>query len=252
MKMMNDTWLLFMRHLKKTLRTPMWLFLGMLQPALYLLLYMPLLKNLGSTAALPLSEITQIFVPGMLVIMGIANLFAGFRFIPEIKEGFVTRLLVTPISRVSLLVSLVSERSLVLLIQTTVLLIIAYLLGLRVSLLGIILTLVLIIFIGAAMAAVSYIISITTKDEDGLASIVNTIYLPVMLLSGIMLPISLAPEWLKKAAHVNPFYYAVEAARAMFLGNFNEPVVIQGFVTMGLFALFAIWLALRSLRRMTA
>jgi len=81
---------------------------------------------------------------------------------------------------------------------------------------------------------------------------VNTLYLPIMLLSGIMLPISLAPDWLKTAAHFNPFYYAVEAARSMFMGNFGESVIWQGFVIMSIFALFAVWLASRALRRMSA
>ena len=42
----KDSWLLFLRHLKKTAREPMWLMIGLMQPVLYLLLYMPLLKNI--------------------------------------------------------------------------------------------------------------------------------------------------------------------------------------------------------------
>src|SRR5579859_2198207 len=99
MKLLSDIQLLFIRHVKKTLRTPLWLFLGLMQPVLYLLLYMPLLRNFGNTSALPLGQIAQIFVPGMLVIMGMGSLFAGFGFIPEIREGFITRLMVTPASR---------------------------------------------------------------------------------------------------------------------------------------------------------
>jgi ABC-2 type transport system permease protein len=79
----------------------------MIQPVLYLLLYMPLLKNLGNASSLPLGQIAQIFVPGMLVIMGLSCLFAGFSFIPEIRNGFITRLLVTPASRVAIIVSLI-------------------------------------------------------------------------------------------------------------------------------------------------
>ncbi len=251
-KLLQDTQLLFIRHLKKTLRAPIWLVLGLMQPVLYLLLYMPLLKNLGNTAALPLEKIAQIFVPGMLVIMGVSTLFAGFGFIPEIREGFVTRILVTPASRIAILISLVLERIVALLLQAIVLLVIAYVLGLRVSFLGVILTLILVVFIGATITSSSYIISIVTKSEDGLASLVNTLYLPIMLLSGIMLPISLAPQWLKMAARFNPFYYAVEAARSLFLGNFNDGIVIEGFVIMGIFALLAVWFAVRSLKQMVA
>lgn len=250
MKVTQDTKLLFIRHFKKTMSEPLWFFLGLLQPALYLFLYMPLLKNLGPTSSLPISQIAQIFVPGMLVIMGVSQLFSGFGFIPEMREGFITRLLVTPASRFAIIFSRILERALALLFQAILLLFIAMLLGLNVSIIGIILTLILVLLIGTTMASLSYIISISTQSEDGLASLVNTLYLPIMLLSGIMLPISLAPQWLKTAAHFNPFYYAVEAARALFLGDFTNGIVWEGFLIMGLAASVTVYLSIRSLQKM--
>jgi ABC-2 type transport system permease protein len=73
-----------------------------------------------------------------------------------------------------------------------------------------------------------------------------------MLLSGIMLPISLAPDWLKTAAHFNPFYYAVEGSRALFVGNFSDAIVWQGFLIMTIFASLAVYLATKSLRKLSA
>lgn len=251
-KIIRDSWLLFLRNAKKNLRTPVWLLLGMLQPILYLLLYMPLLKNLGNTAGLPIGQIVQIFVPGMLVIMGISSLFAGFGFIPEIREGFITRLLVTPVSRVAILTGLILNQIFILTLQAIVLLIIATFLGLQAPLLALFLAIIMIMLIGTTMASLSYTISITTKSEDALAPLVNTLFLPIMLLSGIMLPISLAPEWLKTAAHFNPFYYAVEAARSLFLGNFSSAIVWEGFVIMFVAAVITLWLAVKALRKMTA
>jgi ABC-2 type transport system permease protein len=231
---------------------PLWMVLGLMQPVLYLLLYMPLLRNLGNTAALPLGQIAQIFVPGMLVIMGVSSLFAGFGFIPQIREGFITRLLVSPVSRFAILLGYVLEQTFSLLLQIVVLFIIALFLGLRVSPLGVVLTFALVLLIGVIMASISYVISISTKNEDALAGMVNTLYLPIMLLSGIMLPISLAPDWLKNAAHFNPFYYAVEGSRALFMGHFTDAVVIQGFIIMSIFAVFSVWLSSKSLRQMSA
>jgi ABC-2 type transport system permease protein len=250
MKLFGDIQLLFIRHIKKTLGFPLWLLLGLMQPVLYLLLYMPLLQNIGATSALPLGEIAQIFVPGMLVIMGVGSLFAGFSFIPELREGFIIRLLVTPASRAAILISYILNQLVTLLSQAILLLLIATFLGLRTSPVAILFSLLLVALIGTSMASFSYVISIATKSEDGLASTVNTLYLPVMLLSGIMLPISLAPNWLKIAAHFNPFYYAVEAARALFLGNFHDSIIYEGFVIMIVFAFLAVWLAIRSLRRL--
>ena len=50
------------------------------------------------------------------------------------------------------------------------------------------------------------------------------VLLPVMLLSGIMLPITrgFAPDWLYWVSRCNPVAYVVDAARAAFLGDFTS------------------------------
>ena len=53
MKFFNDFTVLFGRNLKGSLRNPVWLFIGMFQPVLYLLLFAPLLKGLGSVPGFP-------------------------------------------------------------------------------------------------------------------------------------------------------------------------------------------------------
>jgi ABC-2 type transport system permease protein len=252
MNFFKDIYILFRRHLKKALRTPVWLFMGLMQPVLYLLLYMPLLRNIGATSLLPTSEIVRVFVPGMLVIMAMSSLFAGFGFIDEIRNGIISRWLVTPTKRFGIILSLVCNQMLTLFFQACILLTIALFLGLNVSLSGIALSIILILMIGVSMASLSYAISLTVKDESILASITNTFYLPVMLLSGIMLPISFAPGWIKTAALFNPFYYAVEASRSLFAGDFGNLLVLKGFLVMLVFTLFALWLAVRALNKMAA
>ena len=205
------------------MRAPVWLLMGLSQPVLYLILYMPLLKNMGPTALLPVGEIVRVFVPGMLVIMGMGSLFAGFSFIDEIRNGIISRWLVTPATRVGIILSLVSNQILTLFMQSCILLIIALFLGLNVSLGGIALTLVLILMIGITMSSLSYAISISVKDEGVLASITNTFYLPMMLLSGIMLPISFAPNWIKNMAAFNPFYYASRSFAQFICRRLRKP-----------------------------
>lgn len=249
MNILKDILLLFMRHLKKSMRSPVWLIMGLMQPVLYLVLYMPLLKNMGN-AAMPTGEVVRIFVPGMLVIMAMGMLFAGFSFIDEIRQGLIARWLVTPTTRVGIIMSLVCSQVLILFLQSSILLIIALFLGLHVPALGILLTVVLILLIGIAMSCFSYAISISVKDEGVLASITQTFFLPLMLLSGIMLPISFAPTWIQKAALFNPFYYAVEASRSLFAGSYDASIVLKGFLIVIPFTLFSIWLAVRALNKM--
>jgi len=249
---MRDIYLMFMRHLKKSLRQPIWLIIGLSQPILYLILYMPLLKNTGVGAASATGEVVKMFVPGMLVIMGMGALFAGFSFVDEIRQGIIARWLVTPTGRVGMILSLVLNQILTLFTQSCILLVIALFLGLNVPFMGIVLTMILILLIGVTMSSFSYAISLSVKDEGVLASITNTVYLPIMLLSGIMLPISLAPNWMKNMALFNPFYYVVEASRSLFAGDYGNMMVVKGFAIMTGFTILAVWLAVRALNKMTA
>ena len=251
----KDTWLLFMRHLKKTLREPMWLFIGMLQPVLYLLLYMPLLKNIPGEngQSQTMVETVRSFTPGMLIIMGMGGLFAGFSFIDEIRTGIIARWLVTPASRLSIILSLVGNQLVTLILQCVLLITVAFFFGLDVPLGGLALTMVMVLMIGICMSAASYAISLTIQDEGALASITNTFYLPVTLLSGILIPINdQAPQWLQTAASFNPFYYVVEGSRALFEAHPEDPMVWKGFVIMVAFTALMLWLAMRALSKMRA
>lgn len=255
MVILTETWLLFLRHLKKTLREPMWLFIGLMQPVLYLLLYMPLLQNMPGEDGLPqtMSETVGRFAPGMLIIMGMGGLFAGFSFIDEIRTGIIARWLVTPSARLSIIASLIASQLLTLLAQCVLLLVVAYFFGLQVSILGLLLTMILVMLIGASMSAASYAISLTIQDEGALASITNTFYLPVMLLSGILIPIdATAPKWLQTAALFNPFYYVVEGGRELFEGNMGDSMVWKGFLVMAVFTTIMVTLAMRALSSMRA
>ncbi len=72
---------------------------------------------------LPTAEIVSIFVPGMLVIMAMGSLFAGFSFIDEIRQGLISRWLVTPTSRIGIILSLVFNQVLTLFLQSCILLV---------------------------------------------------------------------------------------------------------------------------------
>ncbi|MFM2376699.1 MAG: hypothetical protein RLZZ165_1796 [Bacteroidota bacterium] len=255
MNFLKDTGLLLQRHFKKTRREPMWLLIGLMQPVLYLLLYMPLLKNMPGAHGQPqtMVETVRNFTPGMLVIMGMGGLFAGFSFIDEIRTGIIARWLVTPTARLSIILSLVANQLITLLLQCALLVTVAFLFGLDVSAGGLALTMLMVMMIGICMSSASYAISLTVQDEGALASITNTFYLPVTLLSGILIPINAqAPQWLQTAASFNPYYYVVEGSRALFQSRPEDPMVWKGFLVMVAFTSAMLWLAMRALSKMRA
>jgi ABC-2 type transport system permease protein len=79
-----------------------------------------------------------------------------------------------------------------------------------------------------SMSAASYALALRVKSEDAFAPLLNTIVLPLLLLSGILLPMTVAPAWLFALSRANPFVYVVDAERAVFQGEFATPTVLVG------------------------
>jgi ABC-2 type transport system permease protein len=82
------------------------------------------------------------------------------------------------------------------------------------------------------MSAFSVATALVTKDISSFAAIINGLNLPVLLLAGVLLPVSLGPTWMRVLAHVNPLYYAVEGARALSAGAFGSAAVWQAFAVL--------------------
>ena len=253
MKMLSDTRLMFVRNMQHTLRNPVFIIVSMFQPLLYLLLFMPLLSGLGSVPGIPAGRTVEVFIPGLLVMQALfGSAFVGFSLIDDIRTGVIERFLVTPVNRPAILLGRVLRDALVLLIQCVLITLVAIPFRLSVNVSGFLLSLLLYALIGVTMASMSYGFALIYKIEDPLAPTLNTITLPVSLLSGIILPLALAPVWLQDLAKINPFSYAVDAARSMFAGNFMNIEILEGFVVIGVLALVLFTWGLRSLRKMAS
>jgi len=80
-------------------------------------------------------------------------------------------------------------------------------------------------------------------------STLNVFTVPLLLLSGITLPLSFAPAIIQNIAKANPFSYEVTAARAMFVGHFGDQAIVVAFLVMGALTVLAFLWAARSFRR---
>lgn len=86
-------------------------------------------------------------------------------------------------------------------------------------------------------------------EINGFAALANGLNLPVLLLGGVLLPISLGPLWLRDLAHIDPLYYAVNAARSLAAEHLGAPTVWHAYaILVPLCVLFLLW-ATRVLRR---
>ncbi|MFI6318364.1 ABC transporter permease [Nonomuraea sp. NPDC050556] len=241
--MMRDTWVLFSHNAKITLRAKYGILFGAAQPLLYLVLFGPLFVSIGTWETL---------VPGLIVQLALFSAgLAGFGIVFDFRSGVLERMRVTPASRVALLLGRVLSNALTLVVQTVLLVVVGYAMGLRAPVAGVLAGLVLVVVMGVSLAALSYAAALT-MNEHLFAPVMSTIVVPLTLLSGAFLPMSMAPGWLNALSYVSPFRYVVEAMRRLFAGDYLNATVGVGVGVIGVFALVSLVVGTRVFNRENA
>jgi ABC-2 type transport system permease protein len=250
--LVRDTWLIYRRSMMLTLRQPVWVFFGLMVPILYLVLFGPLLEGATKSAGIGTSAYNW-FIPGLLIQIAMyGTAFAGFGLIAELRYGVVERMRVTPISRAAMLLGRSLRDTTILLVQAVILIVLGIPFGLTVEPIGVAVVLGLLVLLGLAVSPLSYAAGLALRSEDALAPVVNSIAFPLLLLSGILLPMALAPDWLRFLSDINPLTHAVNAARALFNGDWGDPEIVIGVTISAVIAVLAVALGARSFSRAVA
>ncbi|SRR5216683_2660364 len=255
MSLARDTLLIFRRQLRLSLRNPAWVIIGLTQPILYLAFFGPLLTRVagGGVRGFPPGNAYRFFVPGLLIQLGLFGAsFVGFSIIADWRFGVIERFRVTPVSRLAILGGRVLRDALTLLVQGIVLVLAGVAFGMRAPVGGVLVSLGFIAVVAVSLASVSYTVGLITKSEDVLAPAINMVVVPLMLLSGIMLPMTLGPGWLQGIARATPFRYIIDAMREAYTGQYFNAIMVEGIaVSIGLAAL-CLWIGARAFLRENA
>ncbi|MFC9647930.1 ABC transporter permease [Streptomyces sp. NPDC056937] len=224
--LLSDTALIFGRYARQTLRSRFQIFFGVLMPLLHLLFFGPLLTGLPLGGA---GDSWQVLVPGLLLQLALFGaLFAGFSVIVEKQLGVVERMRVTPVSRLALLLGRVLRDAALLVLQAVLLVLAALLTGLRAPLAGVLIGFGFVAVLTVALASLSYALALRVRSPQEFGPAINAVSMPSMLLSGLMLPMTLAPGWLDVLSRFVPFRYLVDAVRAGYVGDYAGTAMLYG------------------------
>jgi ABC-2 type transport system permease protein len=234
MKPLTGTWLLSQRFLTQLLRNPVWLAVGFSTPILYLALFTPLLKHLVGAPGLPNGNVLDLFLPGILSLLAFASGSGpGFSTIFELRAGVTERFRVTPVSRFAILIGPILASMLLMFAFDAAVVGVGTGFGFHIHALGLMVLAVPLGLLMSTTAAFSIATALATKDISGFAAIINGLNLPVLLLGGVLLPISLGPTWMRVLARFDPLYYLVAASRILAGGTFSGAAVWQAFAVLG-------------------
>jgi ABC-2 type transport system permease protein len=236
MKLARETWLTFQYEAGQLIHDPAGVAVTLMQPVTYLLFFTPFIKSVMHVSSY--GDAYQIYVPSLFCAMGLfSGLFSGFALIAAMSQGVITRFRVTPISRVSLVLG--QELLWVALIgfQSLVVVIIALIFGLRLPPGNFLLALILLAMMVLIGVSISYALAVFIPNQTTLMNLISGVSEPIALLAGVLIPLSVAPLWVRHVALWNPFAWGANGMRALFQGHLGAHVVWEaGVILIGLAA----------------
>lgn len=242
------TWNVLVRELRPVLRDPFSLIFSLVQPLVFLGLFGPLLV---ASSGQPVAATLQSFVPGILVMIALfATGATGSNLLYEMQTGSHERTLVAPIARSSLLIGRALKEMVPIIVQAGVIALVTIPFGFSVNPLGLFLGLILLAVFGLGLGALSYSLALASKNNDWMFwGVQQATLFPLMILSGMLLPIENGPEWIRVAASINPISYIVAAERALFAGDLASMTVVWGFVAALVLAALGLTVGVRAMKR---
>ena len=130
-------------------------------------------------------------------------------------------------------------------VQSTVLILAGLAFGLRAPLGAVLLSYVYLVLVAIGLSSLSYAVALQLKSEDAFAPLVNSVVVPLILLSGIMLPMTLGPGWLQGIARISPFRYIIDAMREAYAGRYWDAITVEGLCVAVGTAAVLLWLGSR-------
>ena len=223
MKIISDTWYITLRDLRARIRMPVFIFMTLFQPILWLVLFTQIFKSLGGMLGPGGGSYLQFFAPGVLVMTVLfGSAFSGFGMLMDMDMGILSKMLATPVTRISVIAGRVIATVVVLLIQALIIIILALIMGVhfKTGVPGVLFTFFLLSLLGLGFAAFSNGLALLLKRQETVMAVTNLLTMPLMFLSSLMMPAALLPGWLNTVRQINPIDYAVIGARDLISNGY--------------------------------
>jgi ABC-2 type transport system permease protein len=165
----------------------------------------------------------EYFFPGTIVmILLFTAIFSTISIIEDRKEGFLQSVLVSPVSRLSMVLGKILGGTLLAVFQGVLFFLAAFFLKIPVDLATFIGAFVIMVVIGAALTGLGFMIAWRMDSTQGFHAIMSVFLLPMWLLSGALFPAAGVPAWLEWMMKLNPLTYGLAAFRhVLYHGNVN-------------------------------
>lgn len=186
----------------------------------------------------------EFVAPGIMAMIVMTAVLTGLAasVSREKEQGTLDGILISPVSRLTIILGKALSQSIRGLIQGMIVLLLAFLLfGVTVH--GNILLIILLLLLGIfSFVGLGILVSAIATEQETASQLLMMLQFPMLFLSGVFFPILMMPNIMQKIAHLIPLTYAISALRkVMVLGAGFGAVqteilvlLIFGVVTLGM------------------
>lgn len=243
------------RWVKRLSREKFSLLFTLAQPMVFWLIFFGNLFQRAANTEVVQAPSYIAFLAAGVVVMTILNngLAGGTDLLFDKENGFLERLMSTPISRTSVVISRFLFVMTITSMQVLVILGVAYLFGVQpVTGVGGVAVIILIgLLFGVGLTAISMALAFSVKSHGDFFSMLGFLSLPMIFLSTALVPLSAMPGWMAFLAQLNPMTWAIDAVRPLILTGWAAALPKIGIVVivMAVFDSVCLWGAAKAFRR---
>jgi ABC-2 type transport system permease protein len=240
------TLLLAQRELRTVLRMPAILIPNMLVPIFFYFVMVGSLQEFAEGFGQTNWKAFQLPVSIMFAVMSGS---AGLNMVADIESGYFDKLLLTPASRLSILVGAMSADFLRIMAQAGIVVLLGIVSGVDIAsgVPGAILIILISSLWGLAFSAVGFTIALRTGNSQAVQSI-WTLFIPLMFLTTAFAPMEALSGWLKVAATLNPMTYLLRGMRSLTMEGWEPGELGVAVLAVGLLATLTFTAALMALK----
>jgi len=250
----SDIRAVFLREMSLVLRDPFSVIFSLVQPLVFLALFGPLLAGSIDPAALGGASPLQWFLPGVIVMICLFGTGAsGSNLLFEISLGSYERVLASPLRRPAILIGKSLKELAPLVVQAALITVVSIPFGFVLYPLQVLAGLLLLGVFGVGMGAFSNALAIASRKREWMFwAVQQSLLFPLLILSGMMLPLEAGPHWIQVVGAFNPLTYIVDAERALFSGSWTDPAIGWAILAAVLTCVVGLWVGVRQVAKSTS
>jgi ABC-2 type transport system permease protein len=212
-------YILWLREVKKYLRSRPQILASLGQPLMYLLALGfglgPVFQRSGEGSYL------QFIAPGVVgMAILFTSIFSGVGLLWDRQFGFLKETLVAPVPRLQIMIGRTLGGATIALIQGTLVLTVCLIAGFRPhDLAAVPLAVVFMALTAVVFAALGTAIGSSLRDMQGFQLTMNFLVMPIFFLSGALFPLANLPVALAVATRVDPLSYGIDGLRGALIAQ---------------------------------